>query len=226
MTSLVEVKILNYTIVLPLQEDSTILSIAQAALEEFKGFNLKKPPQKVLYVRDPKGRILSNHLRFPVENVGNVLEVIVEDYSSKDALGVEETETLYRSWQLWTLAQLQEHIQLLSFQEVPPTPSTAVLNLLQELSNSGSEVVQQGCLSVYRTLLRKFPHKVLVVSAAQHICRVFSTSSFPEIAVFALESFRDLSPLQLRLFDMQGHMRYVCVLCVWHGVYTYVRVCI
>lgn len=202
---LIEVKILNYTILLPLQAGATVLSVSTAALNEVKSFNLKKAPQKVLYVRDDRGRVLSSSLALPL--VTGTIEIVVEDYTSNDAVTPAETEKLYREWQLWTISQLKETIQFLSYQDRPTPPDKQLLMLLQEVSQCAHEEVQLSCLSVYRILLTKFPDKTVVMSAAESISKIFLTTSVGKVAVCALECFQHLSPLQLKLFDSVRCMR-------------------
>ena len=44
---LIEIKILDASILLPLNEQSTIASVTSDALSEYSTFNLKKSPKKV-----------------------------------------------------------------------------------------------------------------------------------------------------------------------------------
>jgi hypothetical protein len=57
-TELIEVKILDFTIVLPLHPSSTINTVTQAALKEYQSFfhvKTRTRPKKILYTKDQRG---------------------------------------------------------------------------------------------------------------------------------------------------------------------------
>jgi hypothetical protein len=126
---LIEVKVLDFTILLPITEKSTVGSVTLAALDEYATFNLKSGPQKVrknnyllsfsnsfsfnickiLYTRDLKNRVLSSILLIIEHDIDRNLEVVVENYSDNDLINPTETERLYRGWQSWTLNQVSQN---------------------------------------------------------------------------------------------------------------------
>lgn len=201
MSSLVEVQVLNHLIVLPCDESTTIADISAAAVAEYRSFNLKKSPQKVLYTRDSSGRILSGALKIIQNKIDSKLEVVIAEHTSDDHLNPGEVVALYRDWQLWVAAQIQEAIYLLSIQETPPHPDPSTLFLLRELCDSPDEKVQLVCVKILKTVLTKFSQKQLVVDAAEGISKLFMHTSHADVAVAAIESFKGLSPLQAKVFN-------------------------
>ena len=204
---LLEVKIRDLTLVLPCDDSSTVASVTTAALHEYHSFKFTTTPLKVQYTRDSRSRILSGTLRIVEHDVDQNLEVVVENYAASDAMLPADAEQLYREWQAWTALQLKEHIQKLSFQDIPTPPEEAALQLLREISLSPSEEVQQRCVKAFQLLLTKFPQRGLVVESADNICALFERTKYVSVAVSALEAFRGLSPLQLRVFDGARYVR-------------------
>eukprot|EP01032_Pedospumella_encystans_P028669 gene28669-32381_t len=186
MSQLVEVQLLDHSILLSCDDSTTVADITAAALAEYRSFNLKKSPQKVLYTRDGAGRVLSGSLKLIQNKIDAKLEVVVADYNGKDSVSPKETVVLYREWQIWTVNLLKENVYALSIHEVPPRPEDATLVLLYELCESPSDAVQLLCTKVLQILLTKFPQKGLVMEAAQQICKLFSSTTHAEVAVACL----------------------------------------
>ena len=207
MSTLLEVKIFDLTLVVACDDQSTVASVTSSAVTEYLSFNLKKFPQKVLFTRDSQGRVLSGNLKIIQNNIDIKLEVVVSDYGNNDTLSPKETECLYREWQLWTANQLKESIHALSFADIPPYPEKVSLVLLYELCDSPQERVQLVCVKALQLLLTKFSQRDLVVQAAERICRLFVRTEYADVAVAALECFRGLSPLQARVFDSARYVR-------------------
>lgn len=211
MATTIDVSIRGVTMVLPVFESSTVASISEAAIHEYRSFHLKNNPQKVLYTKDARGRVLSGALQISVvagsPSSNEALQVIVEDYSQQDSASPSDVMKLYRDWQMWAAMQMKEHIQYLSYREVPILPESTVLQLLDELGKSPGEDVQLSCLSSCRLLLSKFPQKHIVIMAAEQISKMFCVAKSPKVALYALESFKDLSPLQMKLFDSSKCVR-------------------
>jgi hypothetical protein len=246
--NLIEVKILNYQILLPYKPHSdTIENISQAALQEYYKLNLKKPPQqKVLYTCDTNGRILSGGLTLPLpfnnnnskENSGSsssdIIEVKIEEYSSKDLIPVNQLIDLYRNWQYYLCKQIKEYFEFLSYRENPLSPDSSVLDLLKELSkvlpatsssssfssdlsttaSSSSSVASSSSLSLalhviscYKILLTKFPQSDLIHYAVKQLCRMFLSTNHYEIGIEILKIFHSLSPLQMKLFNSLKYMK-------------------
>lgn len=220
----VEVSIKSHTIVLPLKGSATVATISAAALAEYRSFHLRGNPEKVLFTRDSKGRILSGALSLPHEDVLGGLEVIVEAYSQTDTAGdflfttlkcisnyflvdPSEVRKLYKDWQIWASVQMKEHLRWLCFRDIPTSPDKVCLNLLEELSNVSDEKLQLSCLASYHLLLTKFPEKVVIVHAADRICQIFAGTKQPSVALASLHCFGDLSPLQLKLFDGSKYIK-------------------
>jgi hypothetical protein len=241
--NLIEVKILNYQILLPYKPHSdTIETISQAALQEYYKLNLKKPPQqKVLYTCDTNGRILSGGLTLPLpfnsnnskessgSSASDIIEVKIEEYSSKDLIPVNQLIDLYRNWQYYLCKQIKEYFEFLSYRENPLSPESSVLDLLKELSKvlpssstsssvsdpssfSSSSAATSASLplhviSCYKILLTKFPHSDLIHYAVKQLCRMFLSTNSYEIGIEILKIFHSLSPLQMKLFNSSKYMR-------------------
>jgi len=207
--NVIEVVILEHTLVLPLYPNATIASITQDALQEFQSFNFKKAPQKVLYTKDGRGRILSNNLPLsPTYLEGNSkIEVVIQDYSDQDSLSPVDLEKLYRSWQAWILRQIKDHVEQSVYREVPTIPHEILMNVVKEISMVTIESLQITCLSIYRLLLLKFPSTQIIMNAAEGISSIFMTSSISNVLEYALDCFKDLSPLQLKLFECNKYMK-------------------
>eukprot|EP01039_Chlorochromonas_danica_P008154 gene8154-8996_t len=247
MSELIEVKISNYTLLLPLFPNSTVATIAQAALMEYKSFHIQqKGPSKILFVRDGHGRILSSSLPLPLPtnstttnttNTNNIsdaivsntkpsasssssstfqmIEVVLEDYQQSDLILIKDIQEVYREWQKWTIQQLFRFIQRLSQQDddndnnngngnnanVSLKLDNTFFPFLHELTLSQDEEIQQACLIIYRKLLTRFPQKDVIIHAADEIARIFMTTKYASIALYALQSFQSLSPLQLKVFE-------------------------
>lgn len=204
---LIEVKILEYTIVLVCDDGSTVSDITTLAMAEYASFNMKKFPQKVLFTRDIKGRILSGSLKIVENEINTVLEVVLVDYSASDYLSPQQTEDLYREWQVWTSTKIKEYIQELSFEEFPSYPAKHVLSLLYELCGSKKDQVQSICVKTLQIIMAKFSQKDLVIQAADELSKMFVDTSFADIAILALESFKGLSSLQMKLFNSSEYIR-------------------
>jgi hypothetical protein len=56
-------------------------------------------------------------------------------------------------------------------------------------------------------LLHKFPHKAVVLEAANGISTLFCRTASADVAIAAVECFRNLSPLQFMLFDGVKHIK-------------------
>jgi len=56
-------------------------------------------------------------------------------------------------------------------------------------------------------LLHKFPHKAVVLEAADGISTLFCRTASADVAIAAVECFRNLSPLQFMLFDGVKHVK-------------------
>jgi hypothetical protein len=214
MAKLIEIKILSYQILLPLRPEDTVASISEAALQEYYKLNLKKPPQKVLYTCDSKGRVLSGNLPLPLPGSNNnpegaheILEVKIEDYSNKDLIPVEQLEKLYRDWQFYLLTQLKEYFQYLTYRENPVLPEKRILLLLKEISKVANEPIQLFCISLYKLLLMKFTQLEIIHYAVEELCRLFLSTNNCNIAIAVLTIFQDLSPLQMKLFNSVKYMR-------------------
>jgi hypothetical protein len=214
MVKLIEIKILSYQILLPLRSEDTVASISEAALQEYYKLNLKKPPQKVLYTCDSKGRVLSGNLPLPLpgsnsnpEGTHEILEVKIEDYSNKDLIPVEQLEKLYRDWQFYLLTQLKEYFQYLTYRENPVLPEKRILLLLKEISKVSNESIQLFCISLYKLLLMKFTQLEIIHYAVEELCRLFLSTNNYNIAIAVLTIFQDLSPLQMKLFNSVKYMR-------------------
>lgn len=202
-----EVQVLNHIIVLPCDEHTTVADITAAAVSEYRSFNLKKSPQKVLFTRDSTGRVLSGLLKIIQNKISSKLEVVISEHTSEDLLSPTEIVTVYRDWQLWVANQIQEAIYLLSIEENPSHPDAATLYLLHELCDSPEEKVQLLCVRILKTLLTKFSQKTLVVDAAEKISKVFMRTAHADVAVAAIESFKGLSPLQAKVFNSAKYVR-------------------
>jgi len=207
MSLLIEVQLLDHTILLACDESSTVADVTTNALAEYRSFNLKASPQKVLYTKDSAGRVLSGSLKIIQNKIDTKLHVVVVDYNGRDSVNPAETLALYREWQVWTVNLLKENVQELSIREVPPQPDTSTLSLLFELCGSPSEAVQLLCVKVLQLLLTKFPQRSLVMEAAERICQLYATTEFADVAIAALESFKGLSPLQAKVFSTSRPVR-------------------
>ena len=201
MSQLIEVQLLDYTILLACDESSTVADVTTNALAEYQSFHLKASPQKVLYTKDSAGRVLSGSLKIIQNKIDTKLHVVVADYNGKDSVNPAETLALYREWQVWTVNLLKENIYELSIREVPPHPDETTLSLLYELCGSPSEAVQLLCVKVLQLLLTKFPQRSLVMDAAERICLLYATTDHANVAIASLESFKGLSPLQAKIFS-------------------------
>lgn len=199
--SIIEVVVRDFTMMLPLRQGATISSVTQEALQEYASFNLRAAPKKVLFAKDSKGRVLSSALTFPLPHIEGAIEIVVEDYSDKDAVSPAECERLFRDWQRWAINQLKEHVQHLTFREQALSPDKQVMTFLTELSKSPDEDVQLAALRVFRLVLSKCVDKDVIVESAELISRMFVTTQSADVAINALDSFKDLSPLQLKLFN-------------------------
>jgi hypothetical protein len=207
MASLVEVKILDYVLLLSCEESATVAEITASAVAEVQTFNLRNFPRKVLHTKDSTGRILSGSLRPLLNKLEPKLEVVIATYNSNDTLGPQETLSLFRDWQFWTACQVQEAVKALSIQDIPATPDSNTSVLLYELCKAPVENVQLMCTKTLQLLLTKFPQRELVIQAAEQISKLFATTSFATVAVAALECFKGLSPLQAKVFNGAKYVR-------------------
>jgi hypothetical protein len=207
MASLVEVKILDYVLLLSCEESATVAEITASAVAEVQTFNLRNFPRKVLHTKDSTGRILSGSLRPLLSKLEPKLEVVIATYNSNDTLGPQETLSLFRDWQFWTASQVQEAVKAHSIQDTPSTPDSNTSVLLYELCKAPVENVQLMCTKTLQLLLTKFPQRDLVIQAAQQISKLFATTSFATVAVAALECFKGLSPLQAKVFNGAKYVR-------------------
>jgi hypothetical protein len=207
MASLVEVKILDYVLLLSCEESATVAEITASAVAEVQTFNLRNFPRKVLHTKDSTGRILSGSLRPLLSKLEPKLEVVIATYNSNDTLGPQETLSLFRDWQFWTASQVQEAVKALSIQDIPSTPDSNTSVLLYELCKAPVENVQLMCTKTLQLLLTKFPQRDLVIQAAEQISKLFATTSFATVAVAALECFKGLSPLQAKVFNGAKYVR-------------------
>jgi len=204
---LIEVKILEFTLVLLVDIASTVAEITSLAINEYLSFEKKKTPKKVLYTIDEKGRILSGGLKIIEHGLSSQLEVVVQDYSTNDFVYSNQVESLYREWQVWTVNQLKEHLQLLSHQEIPSYPDEQTLHLLYELGGSRHERVQSLCVKALQLLMTKFNQKKLVIESADQLSMLFSNTKYPDVAISVLESFKGLSSMQARVFDSSAYIK-------------------
>ena len=205
---LIEVKILEFTLVLLVDIASTVADITSLAVNDYLLFNKKKTPQKILYTIDDKGRILSGTLKIIEHGLSSSqLEVIVQDYSTNDFLYSNQVESLYREWQVWTVNQLKEHIQLLAYQEIPSYPDEQTLHLLYELGGSRHERVQSMCVKALQLLMTKFNQKKLVIESADQLSILFSSTKYADVAISILDCFKGLSSLQARVFNSSAYIK-------------------
>lgn len=211
--NIIQIKILNYEILLPLSEKETVASISQAALQEYYKLNLKQPPKKVLYTCDQKGRVLSGNLPLPLpflkaqNSEDEILEVKIEDYSDKDAIPIPTILPLYRQWQHYTLTQIKEYLQFISYRETPLLPEEKILQLIKELSKVNNNSLQLTCIALYKLLLTKFPQITIIHHAVEQLCRMFLSTNQRQIGLEILKIFNELSPLQMKLFESVKYMK-------------------
>lgn len=69
------------------------------------------------------------------------------------------------------------------------------------MSKAEDEQVQLECVKILKLLLTRFPKKEIIVASAESIALMFSSTAYADVAVACIESFKDLSILQYRLFD-------------------------
>ena len=75
------------------------------------------------------------------------------------------------------------------------------MELLKEISKSNNEQVQLESIKIFKLLLTRFPQKETILASAECISATFSSTTFVAVAVACIEAFKDMSPLQYRLFD-------------------------
>jgi hypothetical protein len=85
--------------------------------------------------------------------------------------------------------------------DTPERPDIQQIEILSEISKSNCEQVQLESIKLFKLLLNRFPQKETILSSAECIAATFSTTAFVAVAVACIEAFKDMSPLQYRLFD-------------------------
>lgn len=200
-----EAKILGVLLVLPYSHTTTVDDIAAAAYAEYQLLNPRAPPQKVLCVRDASGRILSGKLNLIKHNVGTFVDVQVEEWFHADVITQPEAlDEEYRKWQMWTGRQVHEMIlDSLSAQTSSGSISSGSggvgeteslreewIALLDELSHSPSEKVQQMCIRSLQVLRQKSRSERQVRYATSKLVSLLQVSDYVSVVTSVLSVFQ------------------------------------
>lgn len=193
----VEVRLLNEHMVLPVEGDTTVSQLARNAHDEYMTFHPMSNPLRIKCVRELGGgkRVLSSALKIIDHNVSRELEVIVEEWNECESLlSMKDVEDKYRQYQLFASKQVMENIIKLTEARSSaydmPTPSGEILIFLKELLSSPSEHVTMTCLKSLHILQTRFESRDVFIFAVKEIVNLFKTTKFASIALAALKSFK------------------------------------
>jgi hypothetical protein len=135
-TFVVECTILGISMLLPFPMDVSVKEIARKTYEEYKSMHPRAPPLKITCVQDKNGKVLNKDLTLDEHHLDRAFVVYVEEYNQADLLNNPERVTEeYRKWQLWTVHQVYDMIQV-SLREKADDDASSVALKVSNIRNS------------------------------------------------------------------------------------------
>ena len=165
MNNIVDVVISSSRFLCPINENTTVSSLIEYALNEWRQCNPGqfKCSRSLL---DSRGRIVPGALRVADLPLHEEFELILDDTAKENPLSMDEILEKYRGFQKFTAHKMLEVASTLHLRGTQQEPEESTMLLINELAIVPCSDVQQSVLEVLNFLLLKFSSRRVLERAA------------------------------------------------------------
>lgn len=195
MSHIIEVKILNNTLLLPCNSNITVTELGNLALLEYERAYNTTTPLTIQYIKDSKNRILSGSIKLIELNLEKVIEIVLNDEINCDSTFRSFTDLYqhYEKVQLSIANQIYQYLNILKndINNTFDSPSKELLQLLDNLKYTSIESIQDVVINCHKYMETYCNNPLIIKFIIDELQYIFKSSDFPNIAIKALLCLRN-----------------------------------
>lgn len=188
MNHIVEVKILNDTLLIPCAPDITIAQLIALSVAEYEQTYMSKQPLSVQCVKDSKGRILSGSIKLIAMDLEKYVEIVLSDNSDCDikVRTFGEVISNYSRMQHSAANQILKYVRTLITTEHMESPCKEASILLENLKHSYDENVQKIVVDIHKEILLNSRKILNVKFSIDELIIIIKNTIYPSIVIQSL----------------------------------------